>query len=237
MRLLDGSLQSGQHAWRGAFERTSAPHGAQTHWWPHGTKACVLSASRHTQHRLPCSAARSSLGLAAPPEAPLAPAPPAAPPLPAAAEGAAAAVAAAEGADGAASKKALAAVCTQPSAARSRRRSSASGGAPPTMPRKEASAAASASAASAAADDVDDDAPAPSDAAAAGPTLTALARTSVPAAGVGRPATASVRASVALSAWYAWKSSRRLGVGRCGQSATSTEPHGHEAASHRALGD
>ena len=213
MRLLDGSLQSGQHAWRGAFERTSAPHGAQTHWWPHGTKACVLSASRHTQHRPPCSTPRSSLGPAAPPEAPLAPAPPAAPPLPAAAEGAAAAVAAADGADGAASKKALAAVCTQPLAARSRRRSSASGGAPPTMLRKEASAAASASAASAAADDVDDDAAAPSDAAedaaAADPTPAAPA----PAAGVGRPATASVRASVALSAWYAWKSSRRLGVG------------------------
>ena len=224
MRLLDGSLQSGQHAWRGAFERTSAPHVAQTHWWPHGTKACVLSASRHTQHRPPCSAARSSLGLAAPPDAPLAPAPPAAPPLPAAA------------ADGGASKKALAAVCTQPSAARSRRRSSASGGAAPTIPRKEASASASASAAPAAASAADDT-PAPSDAAAAGPTLTALARTSVPAAGVGRPATASVRASVALSAWYAWKSSRRLGVGRRGESATSTEPHGHEAASHRALGD
>ena len=106
------------------------------------------------------------------------------------------------------------------------------------MPRKEASATASASAASAA---VEDAAAAPSDGAAdgaaAGPTPAVLARTSAPAAGVGRPATASVRASVALSAWYVWKSSRRLGVGRGGESATSIEPHGRKAISHRAQSD
>ena len=83
-RLLDFSLQIGQHALRGASERMVSPHVAQTHWWPHGTKACVLLASRHTQHFPPCSPARSSLELAAPPIAPLAPAPPAGPLLPAA---------------------------------------------------------------------------------------------------------------------------------------------------------